>query len=206
MKDIKQIVSESLIQERQRKLNESLSVLENISDEEFLVEKYLKITTDLLVEGYSVNEIEKSAVAQKLSNVDLKKTLTGAGASAVKEYVISFVLRYVFGAGDKFSKAVSIVFADYDARHLLRPFKSKKLCDQHFPELSAALIELIVRNVMTDQLNVGSSKQNLRLGGMATVFGGNIFGEVIRDTEIPKIVSDKFCNLIHRGSKDDDEE
>jgi hypothetical protein len=77
--DLKTKIKQTLIEERQSKLNESFVELSDIEDKSYLVERYFTISMKLLEEGYTIEEIETADVTNGLSNINWKETI-GQGA------------------------------------------------------------------------------------------------------------------------------
>jgi hypothetical protein len=200
--ELKKQIKETLLEERKRKLNESFIELDDIRDDRYLVEKYFLICSKLLNEGYTINEIESLGVKEKMGSIDWSSAMKEGAISAAKEYAINFILNSVFGASPKFSAIASRILADLNPLDIIRVFKDESTCNQSFPKISDALLEAIVRYLGAGEFNVDSSsyKINPFSGGikdMATTYTGNIFGELIRSSDISEKISTKFCKLIH---------
>jgi hypothetical protein len=88
-------IKETLLEERQRKLEESFIGLNEIGDPNFLIERYFSITNNLINEGYSFEEIQKhlneSDNVLGLDNFDLKDAMLGGGGSMLKEDLINIL-------------------------------------------------------------------------------------------------------------------
>lgn len=192
MNQIKNVVSNILSEHRKIRFNESYRELEHIEDKDFLIERYVSITRDLLNEGYDLSEIE---VPDSLQNLDIKSTLTDAAITSAKEYAIRFVLSNVLGVGPAFSTFSAQLLADYNPLELLKIFKNKEECDTYFPKLSDRLITMAVRYITSTKIGVDSN--NYGLGGIVPTLSGNIFGEVIEDSDVSEKISKKFCEFVH---------
>lgn len=200
--ELKKQIKETLLEERKRKLNESFNELNDIRDENFIVERYFQISSKLLNEGYSIEEIENLGVKEKLGGIDWSSALKQGAMSAAKEYAINFILNTVFGASPKFSSIASRILADLNPLDIIRIFKDESSCNQSFPNISDALLEAVVRYIGAGELNVNSSSYKLNpldggIKDMTTTYAGNLFGELIRESDISEKISSKFCKMIH---------
>ena len=88
MSEIKNIVSGVLIEERKKRADEAYLELESIRDDVFLIERYVSITTNLLNEGYDLNELEMPDSIKNSINADaVKKGLSDSLLVSAKEYI-----------------------------------------------------------------------------------------------------------------------
>ena len=202
MSQIKNIVSNTLLEERKRRLDEAYNELNDIRDDNFLIERYVSITQKLVNEGYDIDEIEipdsvKNMVPDQLKTDDVKSALSGALATSAKEYIIRFVLKEIFGAGPGFSTFASQLFADWNPMDLLKIFKNKEECDAAFPALSDRLITMLVRYIASGEIGADSNNYGLNFSGVGSTYLGNLFGEVVKDSDISEKVANKFCEFIH---------
>ena len=195
-------IRETLLEERQRKLKESFIGLNEIEDTNFLIERHFSITNNLINEGYSFEEIQKylneSGEGLGLDNLDMKDVMLGGGGSMVKEYLINILLTYVFGGTNEgLISTMSVVFADYPILDLLKPFKDESNCVTYMPKLVDALLEALTRYLAGSAMGTNRSNYGVNLPGLATSAAGNLFGEVIKESNIGETVSNKFCKIIH---------
>jgi hypothetical protein len=197
MKEIKVIIKSNLLEERKRKLTESLSSLNGIKDKNTLLEKYLITTSNLLGDGYTIEEIETSDIVKQFNSTDWKKTIGDSLATTAKEYVIRFVVKEIFGGGDGFSTTVAQVLANINPLDLLKPFKDEQSCINHFPQISDALIIALLRYVAAGQLGVDRNEYGLGFKGLTSNITGNLFGKVIKESNISETISSTFCKAIH---------
>lgn len=202
MSKLKTKIKETLLEERNRKLKESFAELEDISDNTFLIERFLVISSNLMEQGYEVDEIFGmdnlgSDLTGKLDSANWKETLGSGAMSAAKEYIIRFVLKEVFGAGEGFSTMAAQVFADYSPLDLLKPFKDESNCNQYMPKLCNSLIEVLVRYIGSGMIGADRNDYSLSFKGIGSTVGGNIFGEIIHESNMGKTMADKFCKIIH---------
>lgn len=197
MKEIKVIIKTNLLEERKRKLDESLSSLGGITDKDTLVEKYLITTSNLLNNGYTIEEIEASDIYNKLNSTDWKSTIGDSLATTAKEYIIRFVVKEIFGGGEGFSTTVAQVLANINPMNLLKPFKDEQSCIEHFPQISDALIIALLRYIAAGQLGVDRNEYGLGFKGLTSNIAGNLFGKVIKDSNISETISNSFCKAIH---------
>lgn len=197
MKEIKVIIKSNLLEERKRKLNESLIKLESIENETTLVEQFLITTSNLLNEGYTIEEIEASDIYNKMNDIDWKGTIGSSLATTAKEYVIRFVVKEIFGGGEGFSTTVAQVLANINPLNLLKPFKDEQSCIEHFPQISDALIIALLRYVGGGQLGVDRNEYGLGFKGLTSNLAGNLFGKTIKDSNISEQISSSFCKAVH---------
>ena len=198
---LREHIKETLLEERKRKLFESFDELNDIRNEEYLVERYFQISSKLLNEGYTVNEIESTNVKEKLGSIDWSSAMKEGAISAAKEYAINFILRGVFGASPGFSAIASRILADLNPLDVIKVFKDESNCNQFFPKISDALLEAVVRHIGGGELNVNSSSYKINpfdggIKDMVTTYSGNIFGELIRSSDISEKISTKFCKMV----------
>lgn len=202
MSKIKNIVSNILLEERKRRLDESYLELDDIRDGNYLIERYLVITRNLVNEGYDIDEIEipdsvKNLVPDQLKTGEVKSAITGALATSAKEYIIRFVLKEIFGAGSGFSTYASQLLADWNPMDLLKIFKNKEECNASFPALSDRLITMLVRYISSNEVGGDRDNYGLNFKGMGSTYLGNLFGEVVKDSNVSEKISNKFCEFIH---------
>jgi len=198
--ELRKYINETLLEERQRKLHSSYDELNDIRDKEYFLERYFFITSNLLNEGYSIEEVESAiqGVENPLSNVDIGGNLLSAGGSQIKEYVINVLLTYVFGGKNQgIITTISVVFADYDVRDILLPFKDMSNCSTHMPKMIDSVLEALSRYIAGSTIGVDRNNYGLDLGGIASGYAGNMFGEVIRDSNMGETIADKLCKFIH---------
>ena len=202
MSEIKNIVSNVLLEERKKRLTESYNELNDIKDGNYLIERYFSITQKLVNEGYDIDEIEipdsvKNLVPDQLKTDDVKSALTDALATSAKEYIIRFILKEVFGAGAGFSTFAAQLFADWNPLDLLKIFKNKQECDAAFPALSDRLITMLVRYIASGEVGGDSNNYGLNFKGIGSTYLGNLFGEVVKDSNVSEKIANKFCEFIH---------
>ena len=199
--ELRNQIKETILVERTRKLNESFDVLCDIRDNNYVVETYLKICSDLLQEGYTIDEIESVDLKDKIGDTDMSSMMKSGIVSAGKEYAIRFLLTTIFGDNKKVNTIASKILADLNPLDILKIFKDNQSCNQFFPKLSDALLEVIVREVGSDVFNVNSDSYSLNpfkggFGDILTNYAGNLSGEMIRKTDISEKIASKFCKLI----------
>jgi hypothetical protein len=198
--ELRKYINETLLEERERKLHSSYDELNDIRDKEYFLERYFFITSNLLNEGYSIEEVESAiqGVENPLSNADIGGNLLSAGGSQIKEYVINVLLTYVFGGKNQgIITTISVVFADYDVRDILLPFKDMSNCSTHMPKMIDSVLEALSRYIAGSTIGVDRNNYGLDLGGIASGYAGNMFGEVIRDSNMGETIADKLCKFIH---------
>ncbi len=202
MNEIKNIVSNILTEERKKRLTESFNELNDIKDGNYLIERYISITQKLVKEGYDIDEIEipdsvKNLVPNQLKTDDVKSALSDALAISAKEYIIRFVLKEIFGAGPSFSTYAAQLFADWNPLDLLKIFKNQQECDAAFPLLSDRLITMLVRYIASGEVGGNQNNYGVNFSGMGSTYLGNLFGEVVKESNVSETVANKFCKFIH---------
>lgn len=202
--NIKKVVSENLQRTRTEIFQESFSVVRGSKSKDEFLTKVLIATSNLVSEGYEIDEIESflneqdsdSLVAQgddalsQIKNADWGKIARGTIMSSIKEYVIKWLLNNLGMKGDLVD-FMATVFADYNPLDLLRPFKDMQSCSQAdgMPKLCDAIMEGVGRFIGGKISGGGSEVVKLGVG--------NLFGESIRESNIGEIAGAKFCKLIH---------
>jgi hypothetical protein len=196
MKEIKVIIKSNLLEERKRKLNESLIKLEGIKNKETLVEQFLITTSNLISEGYTIQEIEASDIYNKMNSVDWKGAISDGILTSAKEYIIKYVLQEVLGANPTFSRMFAQFMANVNPLDLLKPFKDQQSCIQSFPQISDGIIIVMFRSIAGAEIGVDSNSYSSVKDGL-NVIAGNMMGQVIKESNISEKVSDMFCKAIH---------
>jgi len=198
--ELRNYIKETLLEERERKLYSSYEELNDIRDKEYFLERYFVITSNLLNEGYSIEEVESvvNELDNPLSDVDISSNIISAGGSQLKEYAINILLTFVFGGKNQgMISTISVVFADYDIRDILKPFKDESNCISHMPKMVDSILEALSRYIAGSAVGVDRNDYGLNLSGLASGYAGNMFGEVIKDSNIGETISDKICKFIH---------
>lgn len=204
--ELKNKIKETLLEERKRKLKESFSILEDIRDNDFLAVNYVSITTRLLDEGYSPNEIIEHlnevdlnipTSGEDLKNMNWGDLMSDTMISGLKEYAIQYVLSNVFGANKGLSVTAAQIFADYSPLDLLKPFKNAEMCNSYMPKLVNSLLEALIRYLASEATGTDRTNYDFNVQGIATSASGNLFGEVLRSTNVANAISDKVCQMIH---------
>mgnify|MGYP003343129168 CR=1 FL=1 len=207
--NISEKIKKSLVEERQRKLTMSLSELEDIRDDNYFVERYFLTCSKLLEEGYSLDEIEGTGIKDKLNNIDWKGALSDAAVNSGKEYAIRFILTQVFSANPSFATFLAGTLADINPLNLIRIFKGPSECNSGFPQIIDALLEQLVRYIAAGATGVDRNSydlnplRNLGQGGntairdVASTVAGNMFGDIIRESDIGEKITKRFCEFIH---------
>ena len=65
------------------------------------------------------------------------------------------------------------------------------------PKLIDGLLEVLIRYIASNQMNNDREDYGVNLKSAATTLGGNLLGEVIRESNISETISEKFCKIIH---------
>lgn len=197
MKEIKVIIKSNLLEERKRKLNESLSSLGGITDKNTLLEKYLITTSNLMNDGYTLEEIESSDVYNKLNSVDWKGVVGDSILTTAKEYIIKYVMQEVLGANATFSRMFAQFMANVNPLDLLKPFKDEQSCIQYFPQISDGILIVMFRSIAAGEIGANSNSYDLNLKDGLSAIAGNMMGKAIKESNISEKVADMFCKAIH---------
>jgi hypothetical protein len=203
--NIKKVVTENLQRTRKEIFQESFSIVKGSSTKDEFLTRVLIASSNLISEGYEMDEIESfldeqdssSLVAagddalSQVKNADWGKLAKGTIMSSIKEYAIKWLLNNLGMKGD-IVDAMAIVFADYNPLDLLKPFKDMSSCTSAdgMPKLCDAIMEGVGRYI-GGQIAGGGGSTVVKLGV------GNLFGESIKESNIGEIAGAKFCNLIH---------
>lgn len=198
MSEIKNIVSNVLTEERKKRLEEAYVELDDIRDDVYLIERYISITTDLINEGYDLNELEMPDVIKNSINVDaVKKGLSDSLMISAKEYIFRFIANKIFGWGPNSSTIIAQLFADWNPLDLLKIFKNEQECIEKFPNLSDRLVTMMLRRVLGGDMGANANDYSIGVAQMGGVYLGNLMGEVVKETNLSEVLADKFCKAIH---------
>jgi hypothetical protein len=194
--ELKQKIKTIILDERRENLNNSFNELEYIRDDSYRTQRIFEISSKLIKEGYDINEID---IKGQLDKIDFKSVLSDSLLSSVKEYAIQYILKEVFGAGSGFSTTAAQFFADYNPINLLKPFKNMQTCmsNDGMPKLVDGLLEVLVRYIASNQTNNDRNDYGLNIKSISTTYGGNLLGEVIKESNLSESISEKFCKVIH---------
>lgn len=184
--NIDEIVSRNLNMTREKRLQEAFIPLNEIKDKNQFLKKYLIVTSNLLEQGYTLEEIENPL---NNLNVDWGGMFKESLWSEAKEYAIKWLLE-AFGMKEDIAKQVAIGLSDMNPLDLIRVFKNSQSCLTHMPHISDALLEVLVRYYGGKWTNTGA-------GNAATSLVGNIVGEAIRKSNVSENISNITCKLIH---------
>lgn len=203
--NIKKVVSENLQRTRKEIFQESFSIVRGSSTKDEFLTRVLIASSNLINEGYEMDEIESflneqdssSLVAagddalSQIKNADWGKIARGTIMSSIKEYAIKWLLNNL-GLKGEIVDSVAIVFADYNPLDLLKPFKDMSSCmrPEAMPQLCDSIMEAVGRYI-GGQVSGGGGSTIVKLGV------GNLFGKSISESNIGEIAATKFCNLIH---------
>ena len=203
--NIKKVVSENLQRTRKEIFQESFSIVRGSSTKDEFLTRVLIASSNLISEGYEMDEIESflneqdasSLVAagddalSQVKNADWGKLAKGTIMSSIKEYAIKWLLNNL-GMKGEIVDSMAIVFAEYDPLDLLKPFKDMSSCmgPKAMPKLCDAIMEAVGRYI-GGQATGGGGSTIVKLGV------GNLFGEAIEQSNLGEIAGAKFCNLIH---------
>jgi hypothetical protein len=197
MKEIKVIIKNNLLEERKRRLEESLTSLNSIEDKNVLLEKFLITTSRLIDDGYSIQEIEASDVYNKLNSVDWKGVVGDTILTSAKEYIIKYVMQVVLGANPTFSRMFAQFMANVNPLDLLKPFKDQQSCIQSFPQISDGILIVMFRSIAGGEIGVDSNSYQLGMKDGLSVIAGNMVGKAIKESNVSEKVADMFCKAVH---------
>jgi hypothetical protein len=197
MKEIKVIIKSNLLEERKRKLNESLSSLSGITDKNTLLEKYLITTSNLMNDGYTIEEIEASDIYNKMNSIDWKGVVGDSILNTAKEYIIKYVMQEVLGANATFSRMFAQFMANVNPLDLLKPFKDEQSCIQSFPQIADGILIVMFRSIAAGEIGADSNSYQIGLKDSLSAIAGNMVGQAIKESNISEKVSGIFCKTIH---------
>jgi len=202
--DIRKVVSENLKRTRKEIFQESFSIVRGSSSKDEFLTRVLIASSNLISEGYEMDEIESflneqdasSLVAagddalSQIKNADWGKLARGTIMSSIKEYAIKWLLNNL-GMKGEIVDSMAIVFSEYNPLDLLKPFKDMSTCmsADAMPKLCDAIMEGVGRFIGGQA--VGGGSEILKLGV------GNLFGESIKKSNLGEIAGAEFCKLIH---------
>jgi hypothetical protein len=194
--ELKTKIKETLLEERKRKLEEAFSEIEDIRDDSFKVERIFSISSKLLEEGYTIEEID---VKGELEKLDWKSVMGDAALNTAKEYIIRFILVEVFGAGQGFSTSAAQFFANYNPLNLLKPFKSMETCmsSEGMPALIDGLLTVMLRYIAAGEIGADRNDYSIGIKSGVSAYAGNMLGQVIKESNISETLADKVCKFIH---------
>lgn len=192
--ELKKIIKETILEEKDLRLENYLQELKDIRDDSYRNQRLLEISVKLINEGFNIEDFAKDFKNANWSGAFKESMLSG-----VREYIIRYVIKEIFGANSDISTTAAQILADYSPLDLLRPFKNHESCmsSNGMPKLVDVLLEVLVRKFGSKVLNTDRNDYGINLKSAGTTLAGNIFGEAIRQSNISEIISDKFCRLIH---------
>jgi hypothetical protein len=92
---------------------------------------------------------------------------------------------------ERFSEIAAMVLTRMgNPLDVLKPFKDASSCATYMPKIAGSVMIAISRELAGGVVGVGKSNT-------ATTVAGNIFGDSIEESNLPTIVSGKFCKMIH---------
>jgi len=185
--NIDEIVSKKLNMTREKRLQEAFIPLSDIKEKDQFLKKYIIVASNLIEEGYTLDEIENPL--NKL-NVDWGGMFKESLWSEAKEYAIKWLLE-AFGVREDIAKQLGIVLADMNPLDIIRIFKNPQMCQTHMPHISDAIVEALVRYYGGKSINAGTDNA-------ATSLVGNIVGESIKKSNIGETISNITCKIIHK--------
>lgn len=192
--ELKKIIKETILEEKDLRLENYLQELKDIRDDSYRNQRLLEISIKLINEGFNINDMIKDFKNANWSGAFKESMLSG-----VREYIIRYVIKEIFGANSDISTTAAQFLADYSPLDLLKPFKNYESCmsSNGMPKLIDALLEVVVRKIGSNITGVDSDDYSLNLKSAGTTLAGNLFGEAIRESNFSETISEKFCRLIH---------
>jgi hypothetical protein len=207
MDNLDKLVKEELVKIRETRLVESLSLLNEIEDNDFFIQTYIDTAIELINEGYSIEEIETiaeqsftdrlqqgvgGAVKNTWDKTNILGSLFGGSISMVKEQVIRWAL-YQLGMGPGTSNFIAASLTQVDPRKLLTLFKDEQHCKAAGPEVCLALVDGIGAYLQFGEHEVSFQqsygKSELR----------NVLVDVLKQSNVANVLSDKICGLIWKN-------
>jgi hypothetical protein len=199
--DIKKIVSENLQKTRKERFEEAFKNAHSSKNENEFLKNVIVASSVLISEGYEISEIddyigEQSLVGsaddalEKVKNADWGKIGRESIMNSIKEYAIRWFLSHT-GLNQRFSEVAAMVLTRMgNPLDVLKPFKDSSGCSQYMPKIAGSIMIAFARELAGETLNVGQSNT-------ASTVAGNIFGDSIEESNLPTIISGKFCKMIH---------
>ena len=195
--DIKKIVSENLQKTRKQRLEESFNHIKDIKDVETLYSQILYTSSNLIEEGYEIEEVEsvvngltkEGIIDSALGGMEDLKNRDWAGDvktglwSAAKEYVINYFVS-ALGVNEFWSKELSVIFANMSPIEILKPFKNTQYCTQYMPKLSGTIIEATAAAVMGKDNGVKNVSRNILL-------------DAFSKSNLNQTLANELCKIIH---------
>jgi len=195
--DIKKIVSENLQKTRKQRLEESFNHIKDIKDIETLYSQILYTSSNLIEEGYEIEEVEsvvngltkEGIIDSALGGMEDLKNRDWAGDvktglwSAAKEYVINYFVS-ALGVNEFWSKELSVIFANMSPIEILKPFKNTQYCTQYMPKLSGTIIEATAAAVMGKDNGVKNVSRNILL-------------DAFSKSNLNQTLANELCKIIH---------
>ena len=71
------------------------------------------------------------------------------------------------------------------------------MCQSNMPKIVDALLEALSRYIASDVAGTNRNSYGLNVADITQTSAGNIFGEIIRDSNVGETISNKFCSIIH---------
>lgn len=221
MKEVKLLLKEELRKKlaRQEHISKSYSVLNESKDDDLLSD-YIKVSSDLINEGFELNEIDfileqDQNLFSRLTNgltsnfnadgiMDMGKNawnntnvagaISGGLMSGLKERIILGILNFL-GIGGTMVKDLVVLFNDYDIRTILSPFKNKEMCIKYAPNLIDSIIEVMLSHAM--EKGVSNDIKSMTIApSVAKVSLRNIFAQAEKQSNFGEIITEKFCSTV----------
>lgn len=218
MNKIKLLIKEELLSESKNYIIESFKPLSKTKDINKLLESFITIKHKLINEGYTDNEInvilEQSGILNNISNnlsqgitgaasdlykkTDIGKTLTDAGLNMVKSQIVYYLLT-TLGVNKELTEILTPVLLKIPPQELLMLFKTEQSCLKIAPKLSDGLMIGIINYMQFGSRGMGAFgevNEAVNWDNVAKSGVGNVIGELISQSNIGELISNKFCKTI----------
>ena len=196
--DIKKIVSENLQKTRKQRLEESFNHIKDIKDVETLYSQILYTSSNLIEEGYEIEEVESivnglteqgiidSALGgmEDLKNKDWSGDVKSGLWSAAKEYVINYFVTALGIKNETFSRTISVILANMSPLEILKPFKNSQYCTQYMPKLTGSVLEAFASSIIGNDNAVKNVSRNILM-------------DTFSKSNINQVMANDICKIIH---------
>lgn len=164
--NIDNIVKKNIREVRINEIHKKYNSLKYKTKDE-LIEQSVILYINLLIEGYTVKEIDnyfdksiqlnefeipyQDKMKDAVKDFDFKKTITDSLKSEIREIAANWILTSLFGTNE-FTYALSKIISDLDFKTLLLPFKDLQNCEKHLPTTLDAILEYLA-SVLVDKVS-----------------------------------------------------
>ncbi len=199
--DVKNIVKKNLNEHYESKLNSSYSVL-NEQHGANVIYNFINISKGLLEEGYTIKDIENflneemslPTSLEQLKNINWNGPVKETLLSSLREMVIYSILTS-FKVREDVAFVIASFMADIPPLNYIRPFKNRAYCDKYMPSLVDAMIEALLR--YAGRKITGAKPKNETILDVISMIGGNLGGELTRNSNAGEFITKYLCDYIH---------